>query len=183
MNLHAPERQAGESHSDYSERRKLSQVMTAQKLAPTNPPHFRVHIGKSGLISRRDEHRAAVESLRARLATTPKFVKARKHKPAKHTRRDALGAFTLVGKAVDFLGGVPRDPRYYEIAADSDGNWCGIRKWRAGEPVHNLNPNRERDPGKRTKPKSAVAKRMDRPHRVAMMERGHAKLMRAFGTV
>lgn len=50
-------------------------------------------------------------------------------------------------------------------------------------PVHNLNPNRERDPGKRTAPKSAVAKRMDRPERVAMIDRGHAKLMRFFGAV
>lgn len=69
--------------------------------------------------------------------------------------RDAKGAYTLVG----------RDPR---------------RKWRDGEPVHNLNPNRERDAAKRTKVKSAVAKRMDRPSRVAIVDAGHAKLLRFF---
>lgn len=49
-------------------------------------------------------------------------------------------------------------------------------------PVHNLHPNRAPD-GKREKPKSAVAKRMDRPERVAAIDRGHAKLMRFFGVV
>lgn len=182
MNVHSPERQTNESQADYVGRRKLSQVIVAQALAPRDPA--RPHIGKSAL-SRRDKHRSDVRLAAhiAGLATSPKLLKVRKHKAAKHTRRDALGAFTLVGGAVDFIGGVPRDPRYYEIAADSDGNWTGIRKWRAGEPVHNLNPNRERDAGKRTKPKSAVAKRMDRPSRTALMEAGHAKLMRFFGTV
>lgn len=45
-------------------------------------------------------------------------------------------------------------------------------------PLIVLGKNRERDAGKREKPKSAVSKRMDRPSRVAMMESGHAKLMR-----
>ena len=48
-------------------------------------------------------------------------------------------------------------------------------------PLIVLGKNRERDPLKREKPKSAVAKRMDRPERVALVERGHAKLMRFFG--
>lgn len=41
-----------------------------------------------------------------------------------------------------------------------------------------LGKNRERDASKRAKPKSAVAKRMDRPSRVAIVDAGHAKLMR-----
>lgn len=179
MNLHSPERAPNESQAQYRARRAHSNALVAQALKPTNPPHFAEPIGKSA-NSKRDKHRAKVAAAKP-VAAGPKPLPVRKHKPAKHTRRDAHGAFTLVGKAVEFIGGVPRDPRYYEIAADTDGDWTGIRKWRAGEPVHDLNPNRERDASKREKPKSAVAKRMDRPERVALIDRGNTKIMRWFG--
>lgn len=48
-------------------------------------------------------------------------------------------------------------------------------------PLIVLGKNRERDAGKREKPKSAVAKRMDRPERVALIDRGNTKIMRWFG--
>jgi hypothetical protein len=45
-----------------------------------------------------------------------------------------------------------------------------------------LGKNRERDAGKREKPKSAVSKRMDRPERAALIDAGSAKIARWFGS-
>lgn len=151
MNLHAPERQAGESQADYRARRTQSRATVAELLAPVRTSVFRVHIGKSK-VSGRDRHRklVAIAAQRRGAATAPKFAEPRVRK---------------VKKAIK-----PTWPA-------SDDQRMQTR------PVIVLGKNRERDASKRQKPKTAVAKRMDRPHRVTMMERGHAKLMKFFGSV
>jgi hypothetical protein len=151
LNLHAPERQAGESQDDYRARRELSQQIAAACMAPTNPPRFVQRVGKVGQ-SRRDKHRSevAISARIASLATEPKPLTIRARKPKAEIKPTW-----------------PRTPN----------------QKRQQRPLIVLGKNRERDAGKRTKPKSAVAKRMDRPHRVAQIDRGHAKLMHFFGTV
>lgn len=136
MNLHAPERQAGESQADYSARRKLSQAIVKQGLRPStvcttsSKGHVHRHFRPTG--------------------QSPKPLVLRKHK--------AKAAIKPTWPA----------------SADQKAQ---------ARPLIVLGKNRERDPLKREKPKSAVAKRMDRPSRTALMEAGHTKLMRFFGTV
>lgn len=143
MNVHAPERQAAETHSDYRSRLQLSReaIAASQSMpatARTKPA-----------ISKRDAHRAKV-AIQHIDATQPKFDEPRKRKV-----KDAIKATW---------------PKSDDQKAQS-------------RPLIVLGPNRERDPLKREKPKSAVAKRMDRPHRVGMIDRGHRKLMTFFGTI
>lgn len=73
-------------------------------------------------------------------------------------------------------------PRKHKAKPSIKPTWPNtLDQDRQSRPVHVLHPNREPDKQKRCKPKSAAAKRMDRPERVAMVDRGMAKLMRWFG--
>lgn len=144
MNVHTPERQAGESQQQYRERMSVSRAIATESRQGVN---MRRVSASNKPPSKRDKHRAKVAAAKP-AAHGPKPLVERKRTPKNPMK--------------------PTWPHTLNQAAQS-------------RPVHNLNPNRERDPGARQKPKSAVAKRMDRPERVAMIERGHAKLMRFLG--
>lgn len=161
LSVHAPERQVGETKEQYRARQQASrEAFIASQAMPAESHRAKRPSPKLRALWVR------LEARRANTGQSPAFKPVRVRKPAQPIRRDAAGSFALTG----------RDP-----LRRIDTNGKEVRRiWRDGAPVHNLNPNRERDAGKRTKVKSAVAKRMDRPSRVATIDAGHTKLLRFF---
>lgn len=114
-----------------------------------------------------------------------KLAKAHRAKRAGRARPEQLDRLRRAAAAAAALSpAVPR--RATKTAAKPRKGhaptWPSTDNQRAqSRPLIVLGKYRERNPSKRTKVKSAVAKHMDRPGRVDLVEKGHQKIMKLLG--
>lgn len=130
--LHAPARQPGETQAAYRLRRAASALIarTARaearndRTSPSSRAQLRDLQRRNGSL----EAGAFGRGLATARARKQLDALQRKHR---HTPRDEHGAVTQTGAVTNFVD-VPRDPRWVEHGASSDGCWHGRRKWLAG---------------------------------------------------